>query len=426
MKQHQGQIRAARLLCSSAGDVYADLKASADLPERDRFWQSNELLEAELLARNDRLIDLALAGFGTEKKTVSELYRRSVGGTDTITVGIRLACLSNQVVDGFWSMFPATIMSEEDIKAILYSDEEMDAAALLANPKLEARFLANLFARKGVFADLPDVRWLKLITLAADNKRISTCRDTSDGPDMGHYDIHKSILSLAENAPTTKDSIHVIYNLLSNLNPSHTHGDGNLQSTISRWSAIKTTNYKGEPEDGYYTGLSFTDEFLCLVGALYGKTYADGKSTVAGSLNAEEPALRASYYGNTKLSEKEMKAAYEKDKAMFVFSSLWNDSLFYDRKLRGIFEEQYLTGDFAALYRRRLLELKDRWPNMDVEPVVDWVKEDAPANEQPMLSAPVPDYSSELAEIKRRFGSLEKNLFWGFIILCAILYFSKH
>jgi hypothetical protein len=118
-----------------------------------------------------------------------------------------------------------------------------------------------------------------------------------------------------------------------------------------------------------------------------------------------------------------MKAAKEKDGAMFAFAALWNESLFYNRKLRAHFEEEYVTGSLAGLYRRRLLQLKGRWPNMDVEPVTDWIKEEAEDSGQLSLAPPPVRYDAEFAEIKRRFGALEKNLFWGFVILAVILYF---
>lgn len=423
MKQHETLIRTARLLCSPPAEVHAELKANADLARRERHWHSNDELEAALLGRNDPLIDLGLARYGTDTKVVTQIFARTAGASDPVSVGIRMACLANESADTLWNRFPVEIIGEDELKRILASDEERDAGALLANPRISDKLLQDLFARQGLFADLPETRWLRLLVLAVDNKRIVTNEDDSEGPDMGHYGIQKSILTLLHEAPTTPHFMHVIYQLLSNLDPQQTHGDGDLESILARWGVVETKNYKGEVEEGYYTGLPFTEEFKCLIAALYGKSYADNQTKIAGSADAPDPALRASYYGNGQLSEKGMKTAKEKDGAMFVFAALWNDSLFYNRKLRAHFEEEYITGTLAHLYRRRLLQLKGRWPNMDVEPVTDWIKEEAEATGQATLGPAPVRYDAEFAEIKRRFGALEKNLLWGFAILAVILYF---
>jgi hypothetical protein len=160
------------------------------------------------------------------------------------------------------------------------------------------------------------------------------------------------------------------------------------------------------------------------VAALYGRSYSNNEHKIAGSADASDPALRASYYANTKLSEKQMVAAQERDGAMFVFASLWNYSLFQDKKLRSYFEEKWLTGTYLAIYRKRLLQLKQRWPNMDLEPAGDWIKEEIEEREPDLLATQAPvSYAGDFADLKRRFGALEKNLLWGFVILAVILYF---
>jgi hypothetical protein len=409
-----------------AVDVYADLKATAELPRREWYWQCDGELESALLARKEPLIDLALARYGIDKNTVAQIFARTKEASDPITVGTRLACLSNEVVDWF-SAFPASIVSEQDISAILSAEDDREAAALLANPRIDDNLLANLFARGAQFAALPEERWLRLVALASDNKRIVTCEDTDDGPDMGHYRIQKAILELLKNAPLFAPVMHMLYNLLTTLDPFQTHGDGELEPTLARWSTVETKNYKGEPEQGHYTDLTFAQEFRCLIGALYGKSYVNTETSIAGSPDAADPALRAAYYGNAILSDNEMHAANKKDGSMFVFAALWNTSLFYNDKSRKFFEEQFLAGRaLAAFYRQRLLQLKSQWPNADIEPVVDWVKEDASPNEQAEFFAPVINYETQFRELGRRIGALEGNLLWGLIIILAALLYLRH
>jgi hypothetical protein len=381
-------------------------------------------LEAALLDRKEPLIDLALARYGSSPKIVSQIFERTAGASDPITVGLRTACLSNQAIDTLWNRFPVEIIGEAETKRIFAEDEERDAYSLLDNPRISEKLLEDLFARRGQFAELPELRWLKLITLAADNKRIVTNQDDREGPDMGHYGIQKSIRQLVREAPATPQSMYVIHNLLSNLDPQQTHGDGDLEAVLARWESVEIKNYKGEVENGYYTGLSFAEEFRCLVAVLYGRSYANNESKTAGSADSSDPALRASYYAHTKLSQKEMEAAHGKDRALFIFASLWNTSLFHDRMLRIVFEEKYLTGAYIGLYHRRLLQLKQRWPNADIEPATDWVKEEIEEIDLTLFvpKAPV-SYAAEFADLKRHFRTLEKNLLWVCIVAVIILYF---
>ena len=425
MKAHERLVRVARLLCSPPADVYAELKANADLPRHERFGHSHDELEAALLARREPLIDLALAQYGISTKVVSQIFERTAGAADPVTIGLRMACLSNEVTDSLWNRFPIEIIGDDELKRILTSDEdERDIGALLANPRISDKLLEELFARQGLFSDLPDERWLRLLVYAVDNKRIITCEDDSEGPDMGHYSIQKSILTLLRVAPATPPFMQVIYRLLSFLDPQQTHGDGDLEPILARWGAVENKTSKGEDREGYYTGLTFNEEFRCLIAVLYGRSYANNETKIAGSADASDPVLRASYYANTKLSEKGMEAANGKDGPLFIFASLWNTSLFHDKKLRSLFEEKYLTGAFIGLYRQRLLQLKQRWPNMDIEPATDWIKEEIEGSDPTLL---VPhssvSYDAEFADIKRRFGVLEKNLLWGLVILAVILYF---
>ena len=77
-------------------------------------WHGKAELEKQLLIRDEKLINLALAQFATDKAIVIELYNRASDNhtnTDRVTYdkGLRVACLSNRHFDYFnWPDFDET------------------------------------------------------------------------------------------------------------------------------------------------------------------------------------------------------------------------------------------------------------------------------------------------------------------------------
>ena len=101
---------------------------------------------------------------------------------------------------------------------------------------------------------------------------------------------------------------------------------------------------------GRLTSLPITEEFRCLIAALYGRGYADGKSRLHGSVDAADVALRCAHYGRIDLTLKEMKSGYERDKDVYVFAALYNSNIMFKRELRKLFEEEQLTSDLSKKY----------------------------------------------------------------------------
>ena len=135
-----------------------------------------------------------------------------------------------------------------------------------------------------------------------------------------------------------------------------------IKEVLTRWQSVELLNYKDEPEEGLFTNLTMKEEFRCLIGALYGRGYANGKSIDFGSPDSPDVALRCAYYANANLKAKDMKAFYEKDKGVYVFAALYNSAIYTSSSLRKLFEEEHLTSDLARKYRKHAELVKKRFP----------------------------------------------------------------
>jgi hypothetical protein len=101
MSQHEKCLREARLLVASPEVVFEELKSYGDTATDDMFGGDKDL-ETSLLGREDRLINLALAQYGTDEKVVGELYQRGLAEPTSpldarYRQALRIACLSNRL-----------------------------------------------------------------------------------------------------------------------------------------------------------------------------------------------------------------------------------------------------------------------------------------------------------------------------------------
>jgi hypothetical protein len=71
--------------------------------------------------------------------------------------------------------------------------------------------------------------------------------------------------------------------------------------------------------EGYSTNLGSKDEFRCLIAALYGQDF--------GRATASDIALRCAFYGNAKLTKKDMKAGSKRDWSAYRFAVVYSFSL---------------------------------------------------------------------------------------------------
>ena len=99
------KLKQARLLLSPPEVVFEELKKQAQRPRNEwyRYYYGAEEIESTLLERNDALINLGLACFGSNREVFQTLYKHGLTPPEnsadaTYKRGLRIGCLSNQVL----------------------------------------------------------------------------------------------------------------------------------------------------------------------------------------------------------------------------------------------------------------------------------------------------------------------------------------
>jgi hypothetical protein len=375
----------ARLSVASAEEVVRELKRVAQKSRGELFGR--EAIEALLVERNDRLINLGLACYGTSKEVFQALYKHALekpadAADERYRRGLRIGCLSNRTVAYRSFDFPRRLIGPEEIHRVLAAGDDAEAEALICNPSVSDRLLEELYERTGAFATLADERWSTLIYLSRKNERLATNKDSDVAPDTGHYAIHHAIFRLLEIAPVDKNWLHVLDALLDQLDFQQVSHPKTIKTALSRWAQLDDSGHDGKPLEGYFTALSLKDEFRCLVAALYGRTWSNNQFVVQGSPSSRDVAMRCAYYGNAELSVNAMKTGFARDRGVYIFATMYNNNLFSNHKLRKFFEEEQLAGsDLTARYLKNFELMRKKWPFLESFLSSDVREEAVPTNE---------------------------------------------
>jgi hypothetical protein len=245
-----------RLSVASPEEVLRELKRIAQKP-RIELMGRNEAIEALLVERNDPLITLGLACYGTSEEVFTALYKHGLAkpadtADERYKLGLRIGCLSNRsVVAAHWVRdFPRRLIGPEEIHRVLAAGDDAEAEALICNPSVSDELLEELYKRTDAFATLDEERWRKLVYLSRKNERLVTKEDSDDMPDMGHYSIHHAIFRLLEIAPVHNSWLHVLYGLLDQLNFQQVAHPETIEAVLSRWAKLD------DKMEGYFTSLS--------------------------------------------------------------------------------------------------------------------------------------------------------------------------
>ena len=140
-----------------------------------------------LVERNEPLINLGLACFGTNKEVFQALYKHGLGeprdGADTqYRRGLRIGCLSNVSIPAahYVRDFPRELLiGVAELHEIVASGDNAEIEALLCNPSLSSKILEELYQRAGAFAFVTEERWCDLIYMSRKNARIGTEEDSA-------------------------------------------------------------------------------------------------------------------------------------------------------------------------------------------------------------------------------------------------------
>jgi hypothetical protein len=418
--KEQECLSQARLMVAAPEFVYEQLKFYS---ESVGSWEGKEELEKLLLKRSDRLINLALAQFATDKSIIQQLYNQACAPPDAdqeyYSLGLRVACLSNRHFDYFnWPDF--------DLNALMARGLTAEATALLTNPSVPSSVLEALFRKGDCFAQVDEKNWLWMIQATAKNERLNSDRSSIDGPDMHLWGIQKAIFQFLQTAPVTSHSAHAALALLSALDPRHTSWPDEIAEVLERWRKVELKNYKGEDQDGYYTHLPLREELPCLIASLYSRrrsSTAKSGPRVFGSPDDKDIARRCAFYAGTDLSEKEIEVGFNKDKEVFLFAVLKNCYVLLHKKKRELIEEK-LSGDPIHEYRRRCKDIHKNNKYFDVTPVSesgrDLLEEFQQHNSKELLL--LEKISAQNEQMSARLRGYERRVYWIVLILIVAMY----
>ena len=269
--QRQAQLtKEAWLHIASPEEVYRELqevaKEIAKKPFVERFDRvlANDEIELTLIERNQPLINLGLACFGTNWEVCRALYKHSLEPARDATDaqykrGLRIGCLSNESVaaESLLLDFPRGLIGDAELNRVLGSGDEAEVEALVCNPGA-AQLLEELYEHSGAFVDIDQERWRHLVYISRKNERLGMVKDADD-PTGGYRRIHPAIFRLLEIAPLEEGLLFVLYGLLDDgqLNFMQTHPPAGVEPVLRRWAQLDSK------QEGRWTSLSSKDESRC-------------------------------------------------------------------------------------------------------------------------------------------------------------------
>ena len=164
------------LLASSAGAVRRYLSKRAE--KASAFDPVGQEAEAQLLARDDRLIDLSLAEYCLHRETAQALFERNPDDWP-----IRSLVLANQALgtSEFTDRFPACLFeSEEKLLTYLGAISPDERSVLFSNPSLDESFLEAFLSMGKPWEAMDSQQRLWALDNLAANAKLHKERSTRD------------------------------------------------------------------------------------------------------------------------------------------------------------------------------------------------------------------------------------------------------
>ena len=315
MDEHQKRIEAAYLVKCSAQAAY-DWLNEHKRPEDEKpspFDNTPAVLEYLLVRRNDPLIDLGIARFGKSTTAIKRVFNRG-------NLGVRCAALSNPVV-GPEGIFRTAWLNKETLQELIKTGSDAELEALATNPFLDDEAIEHLLEKKEEFAELSEIRYLKVLVGLGKNPRMAQPYDRGILDGWAEYS-HGRVFTLAwELARTMEPNQMNAYALLELLQRAH-HPVGyeNPEEVAARW------RIEEEPEEGKHP----------LGGSFFLRTLlADLMKANDDLLNSDDLALRESFYRRFSVREyKDWPKFIEKDGEHAFDAMVENDGLWRSKDAR--------------------------------------------------------------------------------------------
>lgn len=273
----------------------------------------SEKVEAALLERGDRLVDLRLAEFGFHLSTVKELFQRSSND-----LPLRSLVLSNQKISERYRFllqgFPSCLFDDEDaLKAYLATASLYELESLFSNPTLHHSFLENVLSLRDYWQAIPQQSHAPILYILASNPIMQTPVRWIRYPDQGAWGKESGFINAAWRLVIELDAsagnAEALSYLYENLTPFCDRRDGILDA-LSKW--IPDNKKEEEREELTNEGFMFSSyqEVRRSVSAMLLK---NGPSSKWVMLKSDDIAIRCGAYVIGKHTPREMRRAIEKD-----------------------------------------------------------------------------------------------------------------
>lgn len=353
MRDYEKRITATFLSTCSAQKAYEWLseysKAStvSDVTVA-RVWglaRERRVLEYLLLRRKDKLIDLGLAQFSYTPHVLRTVFARG-------TSGIRCAVLANHLLNELDHLGRKPVFDLSMI-ATLGNRDELEALAL--NPHLPNLLYEHLLDRTAYFAGLDELNYKFMLSRLGENIRLSTPYEKAGSTiwpwskEHEYNGVFSKAWRLTTRVPATEEWAEVLLKLLHK-------AEGGLRKeeiaqTIARWQIDPPRKDDvNEADLFFYPGSGYDLR----------SRLADLLNADDSLLNAEDPALRHSFYRRFHPWEyKKWTEFFQKDGESFVWEAMQNMNLWKTKEVRDQLREiAYDTpytelGNMTGMFLRR-------------------------------------------------------------------------
>lgn len=323
MRSYKTVILEAELLASPPEAVAAFLKDRSEYDKNERRQDEvDKDLEAALLARNDPLINLALARFGYYPSAVRPLFEGAAPSS-----ALRLAALSNPILDRvFFSDFPLPLFDgKEKAAEWLASAPDDELGALFRNPQLGDSFLRDMLERKSPWDSLPEERLAMIVALLSGNERMARPYDDSymDGyAEYSHNAVFDAAWKLAETAPVTELWARPLGWLYDSLSTSSFSVKEPLE-IAARW-VPDPSDEDFLKEEAKQLERGWLVDFQLVRKGLARLALRKNSKLLEDLLASQDPAFRSAAYSEAALKPEQILKAYEKDGELLFNQAIHN------------------------------------------------------------------------------------------------------
>lgn len=318
-------ITKAELMARSPEHVYAWLKSRAsELIFLSVGWDNensisrcdaDDGIEFHLAARNNALIDLALAQFGSSWNVAQSLYARWDSDPSDQNWALRLACLIN---------FGLPCVSSDNRAGWLNTCADQEMAALFFNPNINDIFLADFLQGKEPWGQVTVDRRLLAVESLWENPRMGKKSNERTRDGWAWYQFRRvanEAWNLALQAPTTEQWASALGDLydvtLLDASPF------DIDEAISRWQ--EPADGKGSRDEDQASGdLTPFGRVRHGLGRL---AISERKLFKDSALHHADLAIRCAAYRECDLTPEEIAEGVRHDGEAFFREVLHNDHL---------------------------------------------------------------------------------------------------